>query len=563
MVSVYRYFLPLSELINMRILSRMLTLGLAMCLLSALPTATGQAQFPSSLSAATPGISQIDQGFEEPRVLDTQIVDLSEGPFRQWGIPTPPGAEGYEVNQIEHEEGLNPRGVDEWHPTVNPNEEVVDGLMRSDYETVPEEFSKSEANRAEITEARLHSDETSRQQARSGCSVYWPSWFEVCGAIKAKYDSIGGPTSFLKFPVTNELTNPDGSGKRNHFNNGYIYWHPRTGAHTVSLPADVVWKRHGREQGFLGYPTTSDIALGNSWYKQSFEGGYVYTHNSLPISQASIQGAIYDKWQSMGAQNSDLGYPISDEITTTDGIGRFNVFEGGMIYWTPSTGAHEVINVPLMIWALHGFESSEWGYPVASPTQAENSPVFISQEFSNGQMNVFSEFENSGEVLINNKPVSRLAVDLLAESGLSVDTIEDMSDAPNLRAVSRCPIPDSTQPQYGTVTIPASYDYWSCIPGSLDWPNIGYHDYCTKSPDQYPAVGKNAEFSGACARHDQCMDAADVTNSGYWSCNARLHSDMETICTSVYSGTDIRRYNCRDFRDVYWVVVTGAHSGNL
>ena len=33
-----------------------------------------------------------------------------------------------------------------------------------------------------------------------------------------------------------------------------------------------------------------------------------------------IQGRIYDKWQSMGAQNSELGYPISDELTTPDGV---------------------------------------------------------------------------------------------------------------------------------------------------------------------------------------------------------------------------------------------------
>src|SRR5699024_6142976 len=77
------------------------------------------------------------------------------------------------------------------------------------------------------------------------------------------------------------------------------------------------WQRHGWEGGFLGYPTTSDMALGNQWFKQYFQGGHVYTHNALPASQASIQGAIYDKWQSMGAQYSELGYPISiDDVWT-------------------------------------------------------------------------------------------------------------------------------------------------------------------------------------------------------------------------------------------------------
>lgn len=79
----------------------------------------------------------------------------------------------------------------------------------------------------------------------------------------------------------------------------------------------TVWQRHAWEGGFLGYPTTSDMALGNQWFKQYFQGGHVYTHNALPASQASIQGAIYDKWQSMGAQDSELGYPISiDDVWT-------------------------------------------------------------------------------------------------------------------------------------------------------------------------------------------------------------------------------------------------------
>ncbi|WP_425456353.1 LGFP repeat-containing protein, partial [Corynebacterium tapiri] len=211
--------------------------------------------------------------------------------------------------------------------------------MRSDKEPIPAGISKAEADKAEVREAKLTNPEAPTLNARPGCGVYWPTWFEVCGAIKNKYDQIGGPLSFLLLPKSNELTNPDGVGRRSEFINGFIYWHPHTGAHSVSLPVSTVWARHGWEGGFLGYPTTSDIPQGGDWYKQDFQGGHVYTHNALPPVQSSIQGAIYDKWQSMGAQNSDLGYPISDELTTPDGRGRYNVFEGGMIYWTPETGA--------------------------------------------------------------------------------------------------------------------------------------------------------------------------------------------------------------------------------
>ncbi|WP_235840653.1 LGFP repeat-containing protein [Corynebacterium liangguodongii] len=248
------------------------------------------------------------------------VQSEARGPFAVWGLPTPPGAEDYQVNQASDEE-LNPQGLESWHPTPYPNAEITEGRMRSDREKVPEGFSKADADKAEVTEARLSPSGASRLQARQECGVYWPSWFEVCGAIKSKYDSIGGPSSFLNLPKSNELTNPDGVGKRSEFLNGFIYWHPTTGAHSVSLPVSLVWQRHGWEQGFLGYPTTSDMALGDQWFKQDFQGGHVYTHNALPASQASIQGAIYDKWQSMGAQDSSLGYPISDELTTPTASG--------------------------------------------------------------------------------------------------------------------------------------------------------------------------------------------------------------------------------------------------
>ena len=324
-----------------------------------------------------------DNDFYLSNHRDTTSPQVVDGPFAQWGIPTPPGAEGYEVNQATNDE-LNPQGLKEWHPTTNPNSEVIPGQMRSDREEIPAGINKNEADKAEIREAQLANPDTPTLNARPGCKVYWPSPFEVCGLIKEKYDKVGGPTSFLLLPKSNELTNPDGIGKRSEFVNGYIYWHPKTGAHTVSLPAAKVWERHGWEKGFLGYPTTSDMALGNQWFKQDFQGGYVYTHNALPATQASIQGRIYDKWQSMGAQNSELGYPISDELTTPDGVGRYNVFERGMIYWTPQHGAHAVLGSILIKWGKSGFEKSSYGYPVEDPKGDDGFK--ITQKFQRGTL---------------------------------------------------------------------------------------------------------------------------------------------------------------------------------
>ncbi|KAA8719788.1 hypothetical protein F4V58_12345 [Corynebacterium phocae] len=494
-------------------------------------------------------------------VQDILIQQDSENePFSQWGLPTPPGAEGYEVNQVQEEEDLNPQGENEWYPTKHPKKRLVVGQMRSDREELPHGVDKGEADKAEIREAQLADPNARTVSARRGCGVYWPLNFQVCGAIKTKYDSIGGPTSFLGFPKSNELTNPDRVGKRSEFINGYIYWHPSTGAHTVSLPVSVVWARHGWEKGFLGYPITSDIPQGNAWYKQDFQGGHVYTHNELLPTQASIQGAIYDKWQSMGAQNSKLGYPISDELTTPDGIGRYNVFEGGMIYWTPQTGAHEVLGLPLQLWAFGGFEGSKWGYPTGSPVNSPDAPVAVRQSFAKADMDIRREFEEAGEVNVGGKPVNKLLMEMLQlNPNSSIFNRNEMQS--NIRA-SKCALKDSTRSEFGGVTIPSNYDYWGCLP---NWPirdGIRRHDYCSHSPDKMVSVGRTAEFSGACARHDMCMDKADDNGNGYGGCNSDLYANMGGVCRSVY-GIGALVNGCQKMREVYWTVVTAWNYDNL
>lgn len=408
-----------------------------------------------------PSISEVQLNPEEqapshPAVTTTNNSEAGEEPFAAWGLATPPGAENYEVNQVSDEE-LDPRGVEGWQPTPDPQDEIVDGQMRSDIETVPEDFSDADADRAELAESALESDREISLQASPRCSVYWPSWFEVCGSIRAKYDSMGGPQSFLSLPKSYQLINPDGIGRRSEFVNGFIYWHPDTGAHSVSIPVSVVWQRHGWEGGFLGYPTTSDMALGDQWFKQSFQGGHVYTHNTLPASQASIQGAIYDKWQSLGAQNSELGFPISDELTASDGIGRYNVFEGGMIYWTPQHGAHAVTGGILAKWALQNFERSGYGYPIGDATTNEQEE--LTQDFEGGTIFADPNFfwqpfscidaisrialENSVvddfDFICSNRGISLTTSDTNFFGMPTVDDVVATTSFPQLRSTNRTP----------------------------------------------------------------------------------------------------------------------------
>jgi hypothetical protein len=96
---------------------------------------------------------------------------------------------------------------------------------------------------------------------------------------------------------------------------------------------------------------------------QHFQNGSIYHTSSHGAFE--VHGAIRDKWASLGWEQGFLGFPVTDESPTPDGVGRFNHFEGGSIYWTPATGAWEVHGAIRDKYAALGWERSFLGYPVS------------------------------------------------------------------------------------------------------------------------------------------------------------------------------------------------------
>ncbi|MCW4354090.1 hypothetical protein ONR57_12345 [Hoyosella sp. YIM 151337] len=267
---------------------------------------------------------------------------------------------------------------------------------RSEIQEIPGGFSKAEADRAERLELELAAiDETPRSpsgiQATGsgpGCQVYWPSPHLVCGAIKDKYNAMGGPGSWLSWPNSPEYVNPDGIGARSQFLNGSIYWSPSTGAHPVSILYMTKWEQFGWETGWLGYPTASEIGHGPLGSQQEFQGAGLFW--SQPAGVYAVGGAIRAKYDAAGGPGGFLGYPTSDELTPPDGVGRFNTFKNhltnlnGSIYWHPQHGAHPVSGPIFAQWASAGYEASQFGYPTADQMNLEG--IAAEQQFQNSKI---------------------------------------------------------------------------------------------------------------------------------------------------------------------------------
>jgi uncharacterized protein with LGFP repeats len=218
---------------------------------------------------------------------------------------------------------------------------------------------------AATTEERTCPDGVGRYRAYQGGSIYWTpktGAFEVHGAIRDKWAKLGWERGVLGYPISDETKTPDGVGRYTVFQGGSIYWTPKTGAFEVHGAIRDKWAKLGWERGVLGYPVSDETKTPDGVGRYTvFQGGSIYW---TPKTGAfEVHGAIRDKWAKLGWERGVLGYPISDETKTPDGAGRYNHFQNGSIYWSPSTGAFEVHGSIRSYWANAGWERSWLGYP--------------------------------------------------------------------------------------------------------------------------------------------------------------------------------------------------------
>jgi glucose/arabinose dehydrogenase len=177
---------------------------------------------------------------------------------------------------------------------------------------------------------------------------------------KNREGSLGNPTSnitkFLddshqenntidtsSYEIGTDTTMQNGSNEADakyyqNFTEGAIYWKRDTEAHEVHGDIYNKWKELGLERSFLGFPLTGEMQTPEKDATLNlFEGGAIYRS---PLTGAhEIHGSIFEKWKSMGLERSFLGYPITDEIPLPEGKGAISYFQGGAIVFTQETGA--------------------------------------------------------------------------------------------------------------------------------------------------------------------------------------------------------------------------------
>lgn len=190
--------------------------------------------------------------------------------------------------------------------------------------------------------------------------IYWSPQTganEIYGGILGKYLESGG-ASRLGLPVSGEYGVT--GGRASDLQIGTIYWTPASGSHLV---VGAIRNKYDSLGGidYLGPPTSDEAAVAGvtGGRVSEFSGGRIYW-DAVHGSHA-VYGAILGKYISAGGAAA-LGMPTADE-TSAEGVAaaRLGVFSGARIYWSAATGANMVYGGILSRYLQAGGSGSQLG----------------------------------------------------------------------------------------------------------------------------------------------------------------------------------------------------------
>lgn len=151
--------------------------------------------------------------------------------------------------------------------------------------------------------------------------------YAVTGAILSKYESAGGPTGDLGFPVGIEADGGVPNSRVSAFSASdkpVIFWTPDSGAVIVRGPLNAAWAQLGGATGSLGAPTGEQTVKGDT-VTQTFSGGELSWNNSTK--------EFSSKPAELAASLSGLELPDAVAQTPAAPSGGGTSDTGGLRWW--------------------------------------------------------------------------------------------------------------------------------------------------------------------------------------------------------------------------------------
>jgi uncharacterized protein with LGFP repeats len=108
--------------------------------------------------------------------------------------------------------------------------------------------------------------------------------------IDLKYNGLKGRDATLGQPTGEEQAAPDGRGRYRLYQNGTIYYTPQSGAHVVRGPIGDRWLSLGAEHSELGYPAGDEMIWPDGRRSMTFEHGtIIWDQHDVPLVEISAR----------------------------------------------------------------------------------------------------------------------------------------------------------------------------------------------------------------------------------------------------------------------------------
>jgi uncharacterized protein with LGFP repeats len=207
------------------------------------------------------------------------------------------------------------------------------------------------------------------QEFGRGYSLVWTASATrlVGGGIREAWLARGGARGVLGLPHDEEAVTPDGGGAFVEFDGGTVVWTPSSGAVALTGPIGARWSAAGGLSSSLGLPVAAQRATADG------RGQVVAFASGAGIYQATgagqaflVRGGVGERWTALGGV-AGLGLPVTDETLLGTGVGVYQVYAKGKIFWSAGTGAQPVYGA---IGAAYDGAGAEWSR-LGLPTRAE------------------------------------------------------------------------------------------------------------------------------------------------------------------------------------------------
>jgi hypothetical protein len=228
------------------------------------------------------------------------------------------------------------------------------------------------------------------------------------------------------------------------------------------LLADRKIEDKSNASGGFGGSSSDTVEIASGQYMRSYRDADIY------YSQATgthfVLGDIRAKYNAIGGAKGVLGLPTTDELGTPDGIGRYNHFQKGSIYWKPNIGPMMLHTALRDLWAAQGWEWGFLGYPILD----QHRKVFANPT---AQPQAYWEFFENGALFASNYEALPALVAEFTPGELA-SIVRKFFDDSFHEASSDLGI------EGGIKILGVSdyqYDFWSSVPRHITYEIDGFH----------------------------------------------------------------------------------------